>query len=195
MWWNSSPERRFRRAKYADYFARLDRNDNGVLEREDFATYVAAIADALSAAGSTPTDEALDRLRTATTTFWTMLVATLDVDGDQAIDLGELVGAFSQAAIDAEHNGVVPPWAAEHAVATFRVLDVDGDGAIDHAEYDAYLSAIRSPADSAAAFALLDVNGDGAIQLADVEKRYREWLESGDRDAPGNVLLTGQLPE
>lgn len=195
MWWNSSPERRFRRAKYADYFARLDRNENGTLEREDFATYVAAIADSLADVQSPPSEAALDRLRGATTAFWTMLVSTLDRDGNQAIDLDELVSAFAKAALDAEHNGVVPPWAAEHATATFHVLDVDGDGSVDLAEYAAYLSAIGSSADAAAAFSRLDVGGDGTIELADIEKRYREWLMSGDEASPGNVLLTGRLPE
>ena len=190
-WWRASPQDGFRRAKYADYFACLDRNDTGALDPEDVATYPAAIAQRLGLSSDAPS---LDRLREASDRFLGGLLATMDEDGNGSVSLDELLGAFETAAGELRRTGEIPGWAFEHALATFAVLDVDGDGAISADEYAAYLEAIGSDADAAAAFSRLDEDGDGALPLDEIERLYREWLAAGEPEALGNTLLTGRLP-
>ena len=86
MWWQPSPEKRFRRDKYADYFQCLDRNDNGVLDRSDFGAYAGAIAEILRLDAEDPS---LSRLHEATRALWSTLAGTMDEDGDGPDELPE----------------------------------------------------------------------------------------------------------
>ncbi|MCB9596303.1 MAG: EF-hand domain-containing protein [Sandaracinaceae bacterium] len=191
MWWQPSPEKRFRRDKYADYFQCLDRNDNGVLDRSDFGAYAGAIAEILRLDAEDPS---LSRLHEATRALWSTLAGTMDEDGDGVIRLEELVGALATAELEMTKSGAIPAWAADFVMAAFRVLDVDGDGTISLQEYAAYLEAMGSEADAEEVFALLDGDGDGVLSLQEVEEHFRDWLAAGTAAAPGNRLLTGRTP-
>lgn len=194
MPWPDSDAKRFRRAKYADWFACFDRNGNGVLDRSDFAAYAGAITEQLGLIDDDDQD-ALVRLHGASDALWTAVVTSMDPDGDGEVRLRDCVDRFATLADEVAYSGRVPKWAQDLVVATFEALDVDGDGAIRVGEYAAYLEAIGSDASPSAAFAVLDVDQDGLLTLAEVRARYAEWLSSDAPSTPGNLLLTGRLPE
>jgi len=191
MWWRPSPENRFRRGKYMDWFACLDRSGNGVLDHGDFEAYGARIGELLPIDGDAM---AMARLKVATSMLWTSLVGSMDESGEGTIQLDELVGAMITAEGQLRSRGEIPDWAEDYAMGLFRVLDVDGTETISLDEYGAYLEAIGSDADAAEAFAKLDTNGDGVLSLDEIEAHFATWLSSGEPSEPGNVLMTGRLP-
>ena len=191
MWWRPSPENRFRRGKYMDWFACLDRDGNGVIDHGDLQSYGRRITEALSIDGDAMS---MARLRAATSMLWTSLIGSMDESGEGTIQLDELVGAMITAEGQLRSRGEIPEWAKDYAMCLFRVLDVDGTETISLEEYRAYLAAIGSDADAADAFATLDTNGDGVLSLDEIEAHFATWLGSGQPEEPGNVLMTGRLP-
>jgi len=191
MWWRPSPENRFRRGKYMDWFACLDRDGNGVLDHGDFESYGGRIAEQLPTEGDAMS---MARLKVASSMLWTSLLGSMDESGEGTIQLDELVGAMITAEGQLRSRGVIPQWARDYVMCLFRVLDVDGTETISLQEYAAYLGAIGSDADAAKAFEILDTNGDGALSLDEIEAHFATWLSSGDPNEPGNVLMTGRLP-
>ncbi|HJL16460.1 MAG TPA: EF-hand domain-containing protein [Sandaracinaceae bacterium LLY-WYZ-13_1] len=201
MWWQPSPETRFRREKYADYFNCLDRNGNGVIDRNDFGAYASLVQERLRLPKDAPE---LSRLRATTQALWASLRGRPELDDEDdaearaprreadSLRLDELVGFFVW--IESHAEGELPRAARDHVLATFSVLDMDGDGSIGPEDYAVYLYAIGSEADPAAAFARLDEDGDGAISLAQIEALYHDWICAGTPEKAGNYLLTGQLP-
>lgn len=192
MWWRPSPERRFRRDKYADYFQHLDRNDNGRIDRNDLGHYASAVKERLSLPGDSPR---LSRLRATTQALWASITGPMDGRGEGSVRLDEMVGFFVAVHEQMHQGGELPRAAADHVLAAFAVLDLDDNGTIGPDEYATYLATIGSEADPAAAFARLDTEGAGTLSMDAIEKLYRQWVSAGTPDAPGNYLLTGQLPE
>ena len=146
MWWRPSPENRFRRGKYMDWFACLDRDGNGVIDHGDLQSYGRRITEALSIDGDAMS---MARLRAATSMLWTSLIGSMDESGEGTIQLDELVGAMITAEGQLRSRGEIPEWAKDYAMCLFRVLDVDGTETISLEEYRAYLAAIGSDADAA----------------------------------------------
>lgn len=192
MWWRPSPERRFRRDKYADYFQCLDRNGNGRIDRNDLGHYASAVQEQLRLPGDSPE---LSRLRATTQALWASITGPMDGRGEGSVRFDELVGFFVDVHEHAQEGGELPRAAQDHVLATFAVLDRDGDGFIDADDYAVYLAAIGSDADAAEAFAHLDAEGAGRLSMDAIERRYREWVSAGDPAVGGNYLLTGRLPE
>ena len=192
MWWRPSPERRFRRDKYADYFQHLDRNEDGRIDRNDFGHYASVVKERLGLPADSPK---LARLRATTQALWASLTGPADGRGGGSVRFDELVGFFVWVHEECQDGGELPRAAQDHVIATFAVLDMDGDGFIDVEDYGVYLAAIGADADPAEAFAHLDPDGAGRLSMTDIEKRYREWISAGDPAVGGNYLLTGRLPE
>ncbi|MCB9596741.1 MAG: hypothetical protein H6719_28725 [Sandaracinaceae bacterium] len=192
MWWRPSPERRFRRDKYADYFQCLDRNGNGRIDRNDFGHYASVVQERLRLPSDSPK---LARLRATTQALWASITGPMDGRGEGSVRFDELVGFFVDVHEQSQDGGELPRAAQDHVLATFAVLDMDGDGFIDVQDYDIYLSAIGSDSDANDAFAHLDPDGAGRLSMEALEKRYREWVSAGDPAVGGNYLLTGRLPD
>ncbi|MBX3273369.1 MAG: hypothetical protein KF729_24110 [Sandaracinaceae bacterium] len=192
MWWRPSPERRFRRDKYADYFQCIDRNGNGRIDRNDLGHYASVVKERLGLAGDSPE---LSRLRATTQALWASLTGPIEGSDADSVRFDELVGFFVELHERAQEDGALPRAARDHVLATFAVLDRDGDGLIDVDDYGVYLAAIGSDADPREAFAHLDPEGAGRLSMQTIEQRYREWVSAGDPAVGGNYLLTGRLPE
>lgn len=200
MQWSPSSEKRFRREKYADYFRCLDRNGNGVIDRNDLGAYASLVQERLRLPKDAPE---LSRLRATTQAVWASLNEPQDEEDETTtprrdatqVQLDELVEFFVRLESETTESGELPRAASNHVLAAFCVLDMDGDGFIGVEDYEVYLYAAGSEADARAAFERLDANGDGKISLEQIETLYRDWLCAGSPDAPGNYLLTGQLPE
>ena len=190
-WWRPSPEKRFRRDKYADWFAHFDRNDNGVLDPSDFEAYAAATAEVL---GLDPADASVERLRDATRSLWAAVVGPMDASGDGVVRLDELVGCFVTLEQQVAAGQALPSWARELVQALFAVLDVDETGDICLGEYRTYLRTLGAEADPAESFASLDADGDGRIPFEEIERLFLDWLTVGRQGSAGNLLLTGREP-
>lgn len=192
MWLPPSPEPRFRRDKYADYFYCLDRNANGRIDRNDLGHYASIVQERLNL----PADSAeLARLRAATQAMWACLTGSMDRRGEGDVRLDELVGFFVDVYNESLRRGELPRAARDHVLTTFAILDLDGDGKITEEEYRVYLEALGSHADPAAAWRKIDPDAAGHLSLEQIERLYREWVSAGDPNAGGNYLLTGRLPE
>lgn len=192
MWPFASPKTSLRQQKYADWFRCLDRTGDGSVDRDDFEAIVLTMTSALGWGAAASESRAL---RAAYMDLFDALSAHLDEDGDGKIDLDEFVGFYSSLAADVERTGTVPRWALAQLRCLLESLDTDGDGAISVEEFGTYLRAVGSDAAAETAFRLLDENGDGLVSLTELETRFREWLTSDDPSRPGNVLMTGRLPE
>lgn len=192
MWWRPSPERRFRRDKYADYFYCLDQNGNGRIDRNNLAHYSSVVMEQLDLP---PDSHQLARLRATTQAMWACLTGPMDERGEGSVRLDELVGFFVDVHNQSHGGGELPRAARDHVLTTFAVLDLDGDGRISQEEYGIYLAALGSDADAASAWARLDPDGAGQLSMEQIEVLYREWVSAGDPSAPGNYLLTGRLPQ
>ena len=191
MWWRPSPDKRFRRDKYADYFQCLDRNGNGRIDRNDLGHYASVMQERLELMADS---EQISRLRATTQALWASLTGPMDARGEGSVRLDEMVGFFVAVHAESKDGGELPRAAKNHVLTTFAVLDLDGDGSIGADEYAAYLAALGSDADPSAAFAHLDPDGTGQLSMDTIEALYREWVSAGDPTAGGNYLLTGRLP-
>lgn len=191
MWWRPSPERRFRRDKYADYFYCLDRNGNGRIDRNDLGHYSSIVQERLRLPADSPE---LLRLRATTQAMWACLTGSMDQRGEGNVRLDELVGFFVDVHNESRAGDELPRAAQDHVLTTFAVLDLDGDGKISEAEYRIYLEALGSGADPKLAWARLEPDASGHLSMPQIEALYREWVSAGDPKARGNYLLTGRLP-
>lgn len=190
MYWQNASEDRFRRAKFVDFFRCLDRDGNGVLEKVDFDLVVERLK-----AYAPDASADWDAVLTAWHGLWTHIQELMDVNRDDVITEQEFIGFYARAAQTSFDEADVPEWALKHIDATLKAMDLDGDGQISQAEYQAYLHAIGSEADPAPAFARLDTNGDGQIDMSELSAQFGEWLTAGRAGGAGNLLVTGRLPD
>ena len=182
-----------RRARVTDWFSCIDINRNGRLEWTDLQRVVDDMASYL---GWLPDTPFYQRLLEGQRGFWDTLSATCDTADDGSIGLDGFQRLFDTLADDiARNDGRVPAWALGHVITLLRALDLDGDGTFTIDEYALYLRSIESSANPVDAFMTLDADGDGRLTLDELEARYVEWVTSETPDTPGNVLVTGRLPD
>lgn len=191
MWWRPSSEKRFRYAKYRDWFACLDRDRSGALDPRDASAYARWFQHHHGWQDDAPPYLAVVA---AWQDFWRAFEGPMDEDTDGVIRIDEFVGFHATLSDEIGRTGETPAWAAGPVEALFRTLDLDGDGYITAQEYGLYLASIGSEADAAAAFATLDVDQDGQLDLSQIRALYTEWVTATSPEAVGNLLLTGRLP-
>lgn len=181
--------------KYNHYFDCLDKNGNGVLDRDDFVTRSETLCDALELAPDSPERATL---RAASEALWQSICATLDEDGDGRISRDEFAGYFGTIADDIRRGRSQPRWAADRQYALLRayldVLDRDGDEQITADEFALYVESICPTSDPTQVFARLDLDGDGLLSVGELRTLYTQWVASQDENQPGNLLVTGCLP-
>lgn len=127
-----------------------------------------------------------------------------------------LVRTFAAAALLAGGLALAPAMASAESVvlteelerALFRAADLDGDGALDEAEFaaDVIVAFLALDADgdggltldemvgvSAETFARIDTDGDGVITLDEVRLRKLNAFAAADRDLTGRVSMAEML--
>ena len=121
--------------------------------------------------------------------LWKFLAASLDLNHDHRVDLAEWFEAWREMREIADGYDSFPIWFQNYCDFIFDLLDEDGDGRVEEAEYNRLLGIFRrTPLPGV--FASLDVDGAGSLdrqQLRDAiydftcvhdERNVRFWGKS-----------------
>lgn len=174
--------------QYAESFRAYDLNGDGYITYEDLRL----LQTRLSRSGEF--NQHMEKL-------WKFLSASLDVNRDQRVDLDEWFEAWAEMREIADSYDSFPAWFQNYCDFIFDLLDEDGDGRVEEAEYDRLLQAFgRQPLPGV--FASLDVDNAGSLsrrQLREAifdftcvnhERNVRFWGQPGgpSGDSPPTVL-------
>jgi Ca2+-binding EF-hand superfamily protein len=169
-------------------FAHYDVNGNGVIELAD----VYALANRLLQAFGEPASSERGReLVEAYDRFWEMLVAHCDADRDGRIGPEEYRDAMIEAFVD---HGPFDADLLEIVQSLLAIMDTNGDGRVDAAEFGVLLKARGlGEADCELAFVHLDTDGDGAISVQEYIAAVRDYYTNPAEDTPGSWLYPKAL--
>ncbi|MEV7415327.1 EF-hand domain-containing protein [Streptomyces sp. NPDC089919] len=163
----------FQRRKIDLAFALLDVDGDGFLTEQDFVLL-----------GRRWTGRAGDEdhaVRETMLGWWQVLSAA--ADGSDQVSLDDVLGVVD----------VLPtmPHAVDGtAEAMFAIVDANGDGEVDHAEYKQMIETFGGRGvDTAAAFDQLDLNGDGRISREEFRANWYEFWAGTDPSHPGRLLF------
>merc|ERR1711998_408733 len=120
----------------------FDTDGSGTISTSEFR-------DVCLAVGMTPTDDELKAM-----------IAELDQDGSGDIDLKEFLTAMQAKTQDPEGEEII--------MEAFKIFDVDGSGALSHAEMREVLSHLGEKMEDEEITDLIqavDIDGDGEVQL------------------------------
>ncbi len=163
-------------------FDMLDADADGVITAADFSVMAARLCDQLGLTGTAKETQLTDIFAA----LWEQLAA--DADADERISRAEFTAAYisgrgDPAAYYQQHVGRIIALEAE-------VLDTDGDGYIEQAEYAA-LMAVGGVATETAltGFARLDTDHDGKISTAEFAAGTAQLILSQDPADHGTAML------
>jgi Ca2+-binding EF-hand superfamily protein len=169
------------RKKLVGTFRKLDIDQNGRVEREDFDGAARRIADVRGVGSSSPQYKALLSRYEG---IWQEL---RDGVGSEHITLDEWLAYHEDLLSDRDRleEGIVGL-----ANVIFDVLDADGDGLITRDEYRKYLEAHGLDAARAdEVFQRLDRNDDGYISRAEVEHIVVDYYFKEDPSSPIELIF------
>jgi len=153
-------------------FARWDVDGNGLLELEDFRQEAARIAAGFGAAPDAPGVQALHGAFEA---LYTHLAVQSGVGAQAGISEQGFLQATEQL-LFAEGEAAFTRALAPVVKALITLADCDGNGTLDAAEFETWLTAIGLPRDTAAdAFQKIDENGDGQLSEDELLRVVREY--------------------
>lgn len=160
-------------AQYAESFRAYDLDGDGYITRHDLVE----LERRLGRAGEF--NEHIERL-------WRFLAASLDTNHDHRVDMQEWFEAWREMREIADSYDSLPVWFRNYCDLIFDLLDDDGDGRVEEAEYNRLLAVFgREPLPGV--FASLDEHGKGSLdrqQLQDAiydftcvhdERNVRFW--------------------
>ncbi|MFD3676932.1 EF-hand domain-containing protein [Streptomyces sp. NPDC058613] len=169
----------FQEHKLKGMFAAFDADGDGYLREEDFAALVARWS---LLPGVGPGTELRARMETLLMGWWTALLEAGDVNGDGAVDMGELLSLVDR----------LPAMVADvtaTADTVFDAVDSNGDGVISPEEHLRLVETWNGqPVDMTGVFELLDLNGDGHLSREEFAILWRQFWISDDPVEPGNWL-------
>lgn len=142
----------------------------------------------LAARGTAP-DSATGRLLTeGMDGFWTNVIAPKDQDGDGKVDLREMTEGFRRVLTD---PALYPERIEPVTNCFFDLVDLNGDGKIDQAEFQQMFDSVVGVLgeDCAAVFAALDPDCSVALDRAEFHKAVTEFFYGNDPNAPANHLF------
>ncbi|WUH89272.1 EF-hand domain-containing protein [Streptomyces sp. NBC_00433] len=169
----------FQERKLTGMFAAFDTDGDGYLREEDFRALVARWSR-LPAVG--PGTELRTGMETLLMGWWAALLEEGDVNGDGAVDLGEVL-----LLVDRLPLMIADVTATADTV--FDAVDANGDGRISPAEHRALVETWNGrPVDMTGVFELLDLNGDGHLSREEFALLWRQFWTSDDPVEPGNWL-------
>lgn len=174
----------FQQRKFEGMFAAFDADGDGRLREEDFHALVARW-NRMPAVG--PGTELRARVESLLMGWWTVLRDSADADGDDAVDMDELL-----AVVDRLPTMLADVTATADTV--FDAVDANGDGVISPEEHRTLVETWNGRAvDITGVFELLDLNGDGHLSREEFALLWRQFWTSDDPAEPGNWLC-GRFP-
>ncbi|HEY6739981.1 MAG TPA: hypothetical protein VI076_14140, partial [Actinopolymorphaceae bacterium] len=142
-------------------FDRLDRDANGFVERRDYETIPARLAEAIG-----ERNEGVRRLEAAYLALWDRLRGERDADGDGRISRAEFVEAATNTLSD---DDAYDRWLRPIVDAYVQALDRDGDGRLGTSELAAIgKSTGVAEHDVEAALGLADADHDGLLSAEEL---------------------------
>ncbi len=154
-------------------FAMMDRDGDGVISADD---YLSRIDRVVRATGRSEDDPLVAIARAEGRKAW----GVMDADAD-----GRLTFAEYDAWVDGDKFDNVCQYALG---SLFDLVDADGDGALNRAEFTTLRTALNNPPGNAgAAFAALDTDGDGLVARGAYLAAIRAYVV-GDDSPMGEVL-------
>lgn len=173
------PASESRRSRFQKWFRVFDVNHDGYIDEKDFVQIFERVASLRGVAAPSP-----EMLVEAARVRFTQ-IARADADGDGRVDEGEYVAAAlaqrdpgEGEALDVMHEAMMR--------GGFASFDVDGDGAVNLADYvlsHAAFGLNPRVADVIDRFRYWDLNRDGRISLEEYAAGYRRHQLS-DEDMP-----------
>ncbi|MER8187545.1 EF-hand domain-containing protein [Kitasatospora sp. NPDC094015] len=159
-----------------EFFDLLDASRSGYIDPEDLSLITARSG---SDAQLTP----------VISTFFRELLRAADPNKDGKVGKEEML-AYVERAILGKDADAMPEFLRTLAAGAFQVMDADGNGKVDKAEFERYLKA-RNVTDPAAAneFAKLDRDRDGSLTAADLRAGIHVFFTEVDRDVPQQWLM------
>ncbi len=177
--------------KLTRLFHLLDTNKNGVLEQAD---YDRAIRNLAAAYDVKPGSAAFTSLRQKALVLWED-VADKDRSGDGRIPLEDWLVAHDKLH-GPDRAEEFKDHLAERAMATFELMDPDGNSRILLEDLQAYVQARFGLSEApwvAEAFSRMDVDGNGFLTFAEAIRMEIEYHFSEDPKDAGNYLYGAQL--
>ncbi|MFJ6983294.1 MULTISPECIES: EF-hand domain-containing protein [unclassified Streptomyces] len=171
-------------AKLDQLFAMTDTDRDGHVDWNDYRRIIDRYLEAYAVGGDDPRAHALTGAYRA---YWSELLR--HADGAERLDREAYHRANRAAGVDGGGSDVVE--GVPHAV--FALMDGDGDGAVDRAEFTTFLAVwgVTGP-EGAAVFDRLDADGDGVIGRQEYLRAVRAFFHAPEADSAGDALL-GQL--
>ncbi len=181
----------FQRQKSHHYFDLIDRDEDGLINGEDFEVQANRLADRRDLS-----DEDREALKEQMLGWWRQLCATADANEDGRVSRDEweqfweaIVATIEEGSEEEEAQMLESLERA--AKVTFQTIDTTDSGEITEEEYEDWLAAWGAEGTSEA-FEELDRDGSGTLNEEDLMEATKEFYLSDDADAPGN-LLYGKL--
>jgi Ca2+-binding EF-hand superfamily protein len=168
--------------KLTRYFQVYDIDDDGRIEVSDFERIVENVR---ILHGETSSNEHSE-LSEAYMALWNRIRSVADGDRDGGVDLDEWL-AYWQLALEDDQ-----PYELEVQAITdrrFTIFDLDEDDAIVMSEFCDFYGVFGLAVTLAeTVFASLDADADGSISRAELLEASRDFFQSNDVEAAGNVL-------
>ena len=165
--------------KIVNDFKLLDHDRDGIITRADFVPLVDQLISEFGHAAGSPECQ---KYQQAVVHWWNVLVQNIDKDSDAAISEAEYVSFYTDTPPETVRASVDP-----YVDAVFELIDGDGDGAINKAEFDRYLS--TKSVSPEGVFQKLDVNGSGTLSKEEFRVFLHEFVTGNDPNAVGNHMF------
>jgi Ca2+-binding EF-hand superfamily protein len=164
----------FQRRKVAGVFNAMDVDNDGFLEREDFAALTERWVE-------TRADR--ERVTTIMMGWWDVLLAASDLNRDNKVTLDEVLLVVDRL-----------PTMLEAVTATadamFEAIDENADGRIDAGEYRRLIETWNGvETNTDAIFPKLDLDGDGCISHKEFTELWTEFWVGDNPDSPGSLVF------
>lgn len=172
-------------AKIGKLFSQLDANGNGYIEESDVSAIAQRVLAGLGESESAPKGRELVR---SYMSIWTKLVEGMDLNADGRILPEEYKQGIAKTFLEPE--GAYDRYFHPAVVATWELLDTNGDGTVSRSEFDTFQRAFGTPPEELdEIFAKVDSDGSGVLDKAEMIEHGRDFYTSTDENATGNWLF------